>query len=85
MNPILKFATLAAAMIFLTGLTAPDGEPISRGEPADELLTHLGYPMTRMLVSVNPDRVEVWTYRIKGITYRFTLENGVIAKEDWKR
>lgn len=85
-----KTVFLALAFLFLTGLRAPNGEIISSGDPADKLLSSLGRPSTvtsQGVVKVNGAwvRREVWIYRVNKITYRFTVEGGIVVNEEWTR
>jgi hypothetical protein len=75
---------------FLLGLRAPDGELINRGDPSSKLLIHLGPPLVRetdniTIVNGQAERTETWTYRIKRITYYFTIQGGEVVKEEWTR
>lgn len=86
----MKKLVLLTAFLFLTGFRAPNGEVISRGDPADKLLSSLGRPLmvtSQGVVQVGDAwvRREVWVYKVGGLTYRFTVEGGIVVSEDWKR
>lgn len=87
MNAMKKLIPLIA-LIFLTGFQTPQGDLISRGDRADKLILKLGPPQIKTyvgLVQRGPDWVsqDIWTYKIGGTTYRFTIEGGVIVGEEF--
>ena len=86
-----KTLFLLATLIFLSGFRAPNGDIISDFDPVDKLLLDMGQPLIRTpVMGTNKWGVqyvisETWVYQIDNLTYRFTIENGVITSIKWTR